>query len=186
MDVNWEAFGAIAEMLGAIGVLATLAYLGMQVRQSKRATEANTRQMRGQAFVALSQAVRDQVTWLRDNPDGFVTVVKAQDDWDSLNEEEQRFAMVWNLDEFNYHELAYVLWQEGAIDEESYLERERYALSLLLQKGRRTWWDNYVYLLDQRFIDRINSQLAKADELNLKPMIENQPMYRPPTKEIDS
>ena len=33
--MNWDAIGAIAETLGAIGVLATLAYLSMQIRQNK-------------------------------------------------------------------------------------------------------------------------------------------------------
>jgi len=30
--VNWEAFGAIAEAIGAIGVLATLFYLAVQIK----------------------------------------------------------------------------------------------------------------------------------------------------------
>jgi hypothetical protein len=34
--VNWEAVGAIAEALGAIGVIATLVYLSVQVRQNSR------------------------------------------------------------------------------------------------------------------------------------------------------
>jgi hypothetical protein len=32
--VNWEALGAIAELLGAIAVFSTLAYLAVQIRQS--------------------------------------------------------------------------------------------------------------------------------------------------------
>jgi hypothetical protein len=35
--MNWEAIGAIAETLGAIGVILTLAYLALQVRQNSRA-----------------------------------------------------------------------------------------------------------------------------------------------------
>ena len=49
--MNWDALGAVVELLSAIGVIATLGYLGIQVRHSKNATEANTRQMRGQAIV---------------------------------------------------------------------------------------------------------------------------------------
>lgn len=32
--MNWDAIGALAESIGAIGVMATLAYLAIQVRQS--------------------------------------------------------------------------------------------------------------------------------------------------------
>lgn len=34
--INWEAIGAVAEMLGAAGVIITLAYLAVQIRQSTR------------------------------------------------------------------------------------------------------------------------------------------------------
>lgn len=38
--MNWEAIGAISEMVGAIAVVITLAYLALQIRQSTRATKA--------------------------------------------------------------------------------------------------------------------------------------------------
>jgi hypothetical protein len=34
MDLNWEAIGALAETLGAIGVIASLIYVGRQFRHS--------------------------------------------------------------------------------------------------------------------------------------------------------
>lgn len=40
--MNWEAFGAIGEILGAIGVVASLFYVGRQVKQSSRATREQT------------------------------------------------------------------------------------------------------------------------------------------------
>jgi hypothetical protein len=33
--MNWDAIGAIAELLGAIGVIASLVYLATQVGQSR-------------------------------------------------------------------------------------------------------------------------------------------------------
>ena len=38
--MNWEAIGAIGEIVGAIGVIITLVYLAVQIRSSARATEA--------------------------------------------------------------------------------------------------------------------------------------------------
>ena len=40
--MNWEAIGAIGETLGAIGVIMTLAYLAIQIRQNTRASKAAT------------------------------------------------------------------------------------------------------------------------------------------------
>ena len=36
--MNWEAMGAAAEALGALGVILTLIYLAIQIRQNSRAT----------------------------------------------------------------------------------------------------------------------------------------------------
>lgn len=44
--MNWEALGAIAGLLGAVGVIATLIYLSAQIRQ-------NSNQLRGAATVAV-------------------------------------------------------------------------------------------------------------------------------------
>ena len=38
--MNWEAAGAIGEIVGAIGVLATLIYLAAQIRDNTRSLQA--------------------------------------------------------------------------------------------------------------------------------------------------
>lgn len=42
MDINWEAVGAIAQVGGALAVFPSLVYLAVQIRQSARATRAET------------------------------------------------------------------------------------------------------------------------------------------------
>lgn len=42
--MNWDAIGATAEFLGAIGVVVSLFYLGSQLRRNSRALEAATNQ----------------------------------------------------------------------------------------------------------------------------------------------
>lgn len=41
--MNWDAVGAVAELLGAIGVIATLVYLSIQIRNSTNVDRANIR-----------------------------------------------------------------------------------------------------------------------------------------------
>jgi hypothetical protein len=48
--VNWEAVGAIAEILGAIGVILSLAYLSVQIR-------SNTKQLRFSASQSVAEAL---------------------------------------------------------------------------------------------------------------------------------
>ena len=42
--MNWEAIGAVGEILGAIAVVATLIYLAIQLRRNTEATQAGTAQ----------------------------------------------------------------------------------------------------------------------------------------------
>ena len=42
--MNWEALGALAEFAGAIGVIATLVYLSMQIRHSTRMMRVTVKQ----------------------------------------------------------------------------------------------------------------------------------------------
>ncbi len=44
--MNWDAIGAIAELLGAIGVIASLIYLATQIRQRREQMRENTRATR--------------------------------------------------------------------------------------------------------------------------------------------
>ena len=49
--MNWEAIGAIAELLGAFGVIASLIYLATQIRQ-------NSRQLMGASLIAVHEYQR--------------------------------------------------------------------------------------------------------------------------------
>jgi hypothetical protein len=42
--MNWDAIGAIGEIVGAIAVLATLIYLAIQIRQNSAIQRAQTHQ----------------------------------------------------------------------------------------------------------------------------------------------
>lgn len=42
--MNWDAVGSVAELLGGIATVATLAYLAIQIRQANAATRAEIRQ----------------------------------------------------------------------------------------------------------------------------------------------
>jgi len=44
--LNWEAIGAVGEILGALAVVVTLAYLAAQVRESRKSTAADIYQTR--------------------------------------------------------------------------------------------------------------------------------------------
>lgn len=58
--MNWEAIGAIGEMIGAVGVIVTLGYLAYQIRQ-------NTQQLAQNERTSMAAAVNVSTTSYREN-----------------------------------------------------------------------------------------------------------------------
>lgn len=51
--MNWEAIGAIGEVVGALGVIATLGYLATQIRQNTASVRASTLQDMSEASASF-------------------------------------------------------------------------------------------------------------------------------------
>ena len=68
--MNWEAIGAVGEILGAAVVFITLAYLAVQVRYAKIAATDSNRQAR-------TKGVTDMQLAMISNPESMSAFVKA-------------------------------------------------------------------------------------------------------------
>ncbi len=78
---NWEAIGAIAEMLGALAVIITLGYLAIQIRQNTRSTTTSIYESAMDGYVEINRAMLEA--------DIGAVCFKALTDPDSLSELEQ-------------------------------------------------------------------------------------------------
>jgi len=130
--VNREALGAIAELLGAIAVFATLAYLAIQVRQSNIVT-------REQAHYHMLQNQIGYFDRLADNPD-LVRTVYGPDQSDEQVRYRQHEAHVasllfkWNWEYLRIQDGIYPMeslpvdgfrWQYRTIDIASHWEDKK-------------------------------------------------------------
>ncbi len=59
--MNWDAIGAIAELLGAIGVIASLVYLATQIRHSREQMRLNTRAMQAGSYQQFVQGLHTTI-----------------------------------------------------------------------------------------------------------------------------
>ena len=76
--MNWDALGAVAELLGAVGVIATLLYLARQIGQ-------NSLMMRATIKQEQSSAVQQIIFQWVEHPDLWIKVTNDQE----LSEEEE-------------------------------------------------------------------------------------------------
>jgi hypothetical protein len=90
--MNWEAVGAIANVLAAVGVIATLIYLSIQIRQ-------NNNQLRGAATIAVYDSQRGLTDTLTEDEELYKIALRGNEDLDSLDPwEKQRFT-IWAIKE---------------------------------------------------------------------------------------
>ena len=149
--MDWDQLGAIAETVGAIGVIATLVYLAVQIKQ-------NTNQLRGEAITALNNA---QVAVIQKFHDRQVVgaFIKCASDWDAGSAPEQMDTHALILSYTLTFETAFNLWRSGSLSDRIYENRENLIVSALRPPGIRAWWKLRSELFDPEFVERINRKL---------------------------
>ena len=76
--MNWDAIGAIGEVVGAAGVIATLAYLAAQIRDNNKMMRATTKQ-------DMAAQTQNMTMFAFDHPDIFSKVIAGTE----LTDDEQ-------------------------------------------------------------------------------------------------
>ena len=84
--MNWDAVAAIAESVGAVGVIATLAYLAVQIR-------SNTKAVRVATYDSFVAQFRDWNAPFRADPELTTRFVQQLEDIESLDEAARRHAV---------------------------------------------------------------------------------------------
>ena len=110
--MNWDAIGAVAEALAAIGVLITLIYLAIQLKQ-------NTAALKGSSFDNFTQRANEIQAFFATHPEVMVKLFGGQE----LSESEQFLADRQALIIFNFIENTYHQHEAGRIDEHTFNAR---------------------------------------------------------------
>ena len=131
--MNWEAIGAIGEVLGAAGVIASLFYLDTQIRQNTRSVRASSYHAVVTNLSNLSGAIgRDGST-----ADVFV---RGQSDFHGLSPKERtQFAMLLVSLFRNYEDIFYQFRQE-MLDESVWTGWQHSITRYFWQPGVQVWW----------------------------------------------
>ena len=153
--MNWDAIGAVAEMLGATGVIITLGYLAIQLRQ-------NTRAMRSSTFQQVSVSLSESAQIAAENPHLIRVLLKAESDPEGLNEEETAYFHFMAIVSLRRHETAFVQRRLGAVDESLLRGFTTATLALFASPYWRSWWDQNKQLFLDEFCDWIDGEIRSG------------------------
>jgi len=151
--MNWEAVGAISQIVGTVLVGITLIYLAVQLRKNTSALKSST-------FLAISALMGSTMEIWATHPDLAPLLIKAQAGLDELSPDERaRFGFLMMM-AFRRVETVVVQRYLGFIDRELTEGFERSALSVLQSKGVRQWWDGSKGAFSNVFSAWVDENLA--------------------------
>ncbi len=142
--MNWDAIGAIGEIVGAAAVFASLVYLGMQIRNQNRESRLG-------AMHDISVGFRDAILPFASS-DMASIMVKGNEDYDSLTDVEAQRLIIMMGQFFRAFEEAFIQHQEGRLDERNWKAIQKYYLKLLGAPVVRRGWALRKEYLDDEFV----------------------------------
>ena len=160
--MNWEAVGAIANLFAALGVIATLIYLAIQIRQNTKAVRSSTIENLIHSLAATAQAAVE-------NEYMVPLMLKANAGPDSLTEEERVRLHFWFIMTFRRFEGVYFQRDLGLVDTAVIEGFERSHLSILASKSGKAWWVNAKEIFNSGFVSYVEELLKKGNFKDLHP-----------------
>jgi len=127
--VSWEAIGAIGELLGALGVILTLGYLAVQIRQNTLAMEESRRLALAQTYQVRADGLQSMMVQAANGPIGAIIVKLTSHGYpedlsslDALTEEERGRFRQWQIAQLTHWDNVFHQYQQGYLSPEYYEE----------------------------------------------------------------
>jgi hypothetical protein len=150
--MNWEAIGAIGELVGGAVVVASLIYLAVQVRQNTNAVRSTTRHAWLSAIQTCNQFALDHSdVW---NKGAF-------EQQELGGEELTRFITLIHSG-LNAYETLYSEYLAGNVEDEFWEGKVRQMTFIVSSPSGRAAWVNYTHLFDKRFVKYVNENVVEA------------------------
>ena len=155
--INWDALGAVGELLGAFVVLVTLGYLAIQTRSINKQSQAEARYAFVEAMAQVNMVIAQSTTtasiWRR----GLESIQELTED------ERMQFFMC--LGQYsNLWSVMHQLHEDKLLPQEQWLVVRNDMVSILGSDGGRYFWKNGgEAAFDPGFSAFVNSELKSSD-----------------------
>jgi formyltetrahydrofolate hydrolase len=128
-----EAVNALAQLIAAIGVIASLFYLAAQIRQNTRSTRAVVVDSLAHSLVTLLA----QHTQNRELLRAFSVVIE---NWQTASQDDREIALPFIFATFKLFENAWFQQRQGTLDRQQWEGWDVYIRIYFHRPGVKTWW----------------------------------------------
>jgi len=151
--MNWEAMGAVGEILGALAVVISLGYVAVQIRQS---TET-ARSASAQNLVTMATNAN---LLLASDSELSAIMQKGLYDRDSLTEYEQFRFNTFLIGVYMQYDFAYYQFLGGQLEPKTWIRMELEIVLYLSMPGGAVWWAQDKSRLSPEFVEFIDAKLT--------------------------
>jgi hypothetical protein len=164
-----ETLAAVSEIVGTLGVIASLIFVGLQVRQNTTATRAQVHQELTSGYLsAVASITANAVTFAKG-------IAVTPESFASLTDEEKLvyFSVIFGF--FKHFENMHSQYERGLVDRESWLAWSQHPLMYFHQPGVKLWWS----LRGGTFGRRFRAFLESSEAPKLTSMVDVFHAYSP-------
>ena len=165
--MSLEDLGNIGELVAAIGVIISLIYLAVQIRQNSRWLRASLEQ-------SITDSTNQTIQAAAASPQFSRVVLEGQERFEELTEDEQRQFALCAIGTFRIYEQAFHQFCSGNLSEEIWSGHEALLRMTLQSEAIRRWWSARREVFHQRFreyVDEVSlSDAAPSPDLVLAAM----------------
>jgi hypothetical protein len=167
--VNWDAIGAISELIGALAVVLSLVYLALQIRQNTKQLEQNERTSRAASVSASATSYRENRQHIYTSPEVAELQLRGMADPESLTEiEAYRFRLLMS----NFLDANWDMYAQTAVtghSPETWAAQGQKVIGRVLgSRGGRWFWQHFSDEYPDEFraeVDRILRASSINDEV---------------------
>ena len=156
--MNWDAIGAVGEILGAIGVFASLLYLASQIRENTRSLGAATLQSvldgpRDRWLLPLATSGETAEIWSK----GFSSL-------DNLDDNEKRRFWFLMTEQYFQMQQCLIFHERGLLPQVDYDAWLKWTVALTRTPGGGEIWREIQTLITPTIAELVNEQLKLDPE----------------------
>ncbi len=153
--MNWDAIGAIAELFGAVGVIASLVYLAVQIRQ-------NTRTVKVSSYQQLVSQIQQGGFIAVQDPDAAQLMGRAYREYEELPPEQRAQAAGFLQATFVTFQSHHYMYRQGLLDDDMWAAHRENLRRTISMPGPRAWWDAGIIAFSEPFVHLINELIEES------------------------
>ncbi len=151
--MNWEAIGAIGEIMAAAGVIGSLVFVGWQMLQNTNALHTATSHSHMEIYTSLSMSIAE-------NRELATLWSSGLADFSSLDDVDRVRFLAVASSAFRYYETSYVQHSKGNLDDELWNNIEKQLRDMTATPGVVSWWELRRHWYSVRFSSLVESLIA--------------------------